>query len=89
MSRERDDLHLFGQNIVEGAARDLLARCQELDAEIASLKSRLAGMEEAMEGLLDGLDENRCETGGLSEEQWERRIDAANEALAKAKEKKG
>ena len=43
--------------------------------------SRIDELEEALSGLLEGLDSNATESGGLSSEQWECRITEARRVL--------
>ena len=45
-----------------------------LDAEVADLEAKVANVRGAQYGLLDGLDANYEERCGLSNDQWEKRI---------------
>ena len=53
----------------------------EVDAEISKRDKRIEKIEEALVGLLDGLDANCDERYGLTQKQWDGRVKKARKAL--------
>ena len=66
--------------------RDLLA---DWRTDLSTCRERVRELEEVIDGLLDGLDANSDERGGLSQAQWDRRVKYARQALAHDQTKEG